>query len=126
MIYDHLAGRHTEGIYPLLKDDTCAVISAGEELGGACRLGYVTIWPGAHGWIFFASRVSVRDARCQGSAIISNTCACTKQLKLGSYDRLFPNQDSVPKGGFDNLIALPVQKGPKYACPLWINSCKKV
>lgn len=38
MIYDHLAGRHTEGIYPLLKDDTCAVISAGEELEGLAAL----------------------------------------------------------------------------------------
>jgi superfamily II DNA or RNA helicase len=26
-----------------------------------------------------------------------------------SFDRLFPNQDDVPKGGFGNLIALPLQ-----------------
>ena len=30
--------------------------------------------------------------------------------ELGSYDRLFPNQDTLPKGGFGNLIALPLQK----------------
>jgi hypothetical protein len=34
----------------------------------------------------------------------------TRQLKLESYDRLFPNQDTLPKGGFGNLIALPLQK----------------
>ena len=65
---------------------------------------------GAHAWIFFSSAVSARDARRLGSAIISHTCARTRQLKLESYDRLFPNQDTLPKGGFGNLIALPLQK----------------
>lgn len=32
---------------------------------------------------------------------------------LDSYDRLFPNQDTLPQGGFGNLIALPLQKGPR-------------
>lgn len=35
------------------------------------------------------------------------------QLGLDSYDRLFPNQDTLPKGGFGNLIALPLQGGPR-------------
>ncbi|HWE51566.1 MAG TPA: DEAD/DEAH box helicase family protein [Bryobacteraceae bacterium] len=35
------------------------------------------------------------------------------QLGLGSYDRLFPNQDTMPQGGFGNLIALPLQKIPR-------------
>ena len=30
-------------------------------------------------------------------------------LDLDSYDRIFPNQDTMPKGGFGNLIALPFQ-----------------
>jgi len=30
-----------------------------------------------------------------------------------SYDRLFPNQDRMPMGGFGNLIALPLQKSPR-------------
>lgn len=29
---------------------------------------------------------------------------------LDSYDRFFPNQDTLPRGGFGNLIALPLQK----------------
>jgi len=29
---------------------------------------------------------------------------------LGSYDRFFPSQDTIARGGFGNLIALPLQK----------------
>ncbi|WP_052098105.1 TOTE conflict system archaeo-eukaryotic primase domain-containing protein [Paenibacillus stellifer] len=32
---------------------------------------------------------------------------------MESYDRLFPKQDTLPKGGFGNLIALPLQGGPR-------------
>ena len=34
-------------------------------------------------------------------------------IGLDSYDRLFPNQDTMPQGGFGNLIALPLQRGPR-------------
>jgi len=34
-------------------------------------------------------------------------------IGLDSYDRFFPNQDTLPRGGFGNLIALPLQKGPR-------------
>jgi hypothetical protein len=68
---------------------------------------------GAHAWIFFTDRVPARDARRLGTAIISHTCARTRQLELTSYDRLFPNQDRLPNGGFGNLIALPLQKEPR-------------
>ncbi|EET7993215.1 DEAD/DEAH box helicase, partial [Escherichia coli] len=68
---------------------------------------------GAHVWIFFSSRVSAHEARRLGTAVISYTCSRTRQLRLSSYDRLFPNQDTMPKGGFGNLIALPLQKRPR-------------
>jgi hypothetical protein len=32
------------------------------------------------------------------------------EMGFESYDRFFPNQDTLPKGGFGNLIALPLQK----------------
>lgn len=35
------------------------------------------------------------------------------ELGFESYDRLFPNQDTLPRGGFGNLIALPLQKKPR-------------
>ncbi|HEY0589384.1 MAG TPA: DEAD/DEAH box helicase family protein [Pseudoduganella sp.] len=68
---------------------------------------------GAHLWLFFANPTPAREARRLGAALISATCARTRQLKLSSYDRLFPNQDTMPKGGFGNLIALPLQKFPR-------------
>ncbi|MDO9013267.1 MAG: DEAD/DEAH box helicase family protein, partial [Polynucleobacter sp.] len=41
---------------------------------------------------------------------------------LESYDRLFPNQDSMPKGGFGNLIALPLQKHPREnGCSVFVD-----
>jgi hypothetical protein len=73
--------------------------------------------------VFFASRVSARDARRLGTAIISHTCSRTRQLKLESYDRLFPNQDTMPKGGFGNLIALPLQKWPRESgCSVFVDA----
>jgi superfamily II DNA or RNA helicase len=130
VIYGHLAGEHTVGIYPLLEDDSCyfvavdfdeaewrddarAFMQSCEALDVPAGLEISRSGNGAHVWIFFADRVSARDARRLGTAIISHTCARTRQLQLKSYDRLFPNQDTMPKGGFGNLIALPLQKGPR-------------
>lgn len=130
VMYDHLAGVHTVGIYPLLEDDTCyflavdfdeadwredakAFMRSCEDLGVPAALEISRSGRGAHAWVFFASRVSARDARRLGTALISHTCSRTRQLQLDSYDRLFPNQDTMPKGGFGNLIALPLQKIPR-------------
>lgn len=139
VIYDHLAGEHTVGVYPLLEDDTCyflavdfdeadwrddarAFLQSCEELGVPAALEISRSGQGAHAWVFFASRVSARDARRLGTAIISHTCARTRQLKLESYDRLFPNQDTMPKGGFGNLIALPLQKWPRESgCSVFVD-----
>lgn len=140
VIYDHLAGEHTVGVYPLLEDDSCfflavdfdeaqwrddarAFMQSCEELGVPAALEVSRSGNGAHAWLFFAHRVSARDARRLGTAIISHTCARTRQLKLTSYDRLFPNQDTMPKGGFGNLIALPLQKGPREkGCSVFVDA----
>lgn len=130
VIYNHLAGEHTVGVYPLMEDDSCyflavdfdeaewrddarAFMQSCDELGVPAALEISRSGKGAHAWVFFAGRVSARDARRLGTAIISHTCARTRQLQLTSYDRLFPNQDTMPKGGFGNLIALPLQKAPR-------------
>ena len=130
VIFDHLAGEHTAGVYPLLEDDTChflavdfdqaewqedarAFAQSCNELDVPVALEISRSGQGAHAWVFFSDRVSARDARRLGTAIISHTCSRTRQLKLESYDRLFPNQDTMPKGGFGNLIALPLQKHPR-------------
>jgi len=140
VIYDHLAGEHTVGVYPLLEDDTCyflavdfdeadwrddarAFMQSCEELGVPAALEISRSGNGAHAWVFFANRVSARDARRLGTAIISHTCSRTRQLRLESYDRLFPNQDTMPKGGFGNLIALPLQKWPRErGCSVFVDA----
>ncbi len=65
---------------------------------------------GAHLWFFFAAAVTARLARDLGSFLLTETMENRPEVGLGSYDRLFPNQDTLPKGGFGNLIALPLQK----------------
>jgi len=140
VIYNHLVGEHTIGVYPLLEDDTChllavdfdeadwrddarAFMQSCEELGVPAALKISRSGQGAHTWVFFASRVSARDARHLGTAIISHTCSRTRQLTLKSYDRLFPNQDTMPKGGFGNLIALPLQKWPREnGCSVFVDA----
>lgn len=140
VIYDHLAGKHTVGVYPLLEDETCyflavdfdeadwrddarAFMQSCEELGVPAALEISRSGNGAHAWVFFATRVAARDARRLGTAIISHTCSRTRQLKLQSYDRLFPNQDTMPKGGFGNLIALPLQKWPRESgCSVFVDA----
>jgi len=64
---------------------------------------------GAHIWFFFSEPVSAADARRLGSGLLTRAMARRHELKFQSYDRLFPSQDTVPKGGFGNLIALPFQ-----------------
>ena len=127
VIFRHLAGEVVVGIYPLLPDDTCyflavdfdeaewrddarAFVQSCHELNIPVALEISRSGNGAHAWIFFDRNVSAFDARRLGAAIISHACERTRQLALSSYDRLFPNQDYMPKGGFGNLIALPLQK----------------
>jgi superfamily II DNA or RNA helicase len=139
IIYDHLAGHRTIGVYPLLPDNTCyflaidfdeavwredarAFVQSCRDLGVPVAVEISRSGYGAHAWIFFASSIPARDARRLGTAIISHTCNRTRQLKLSSYDRLFPNQDTMPKGGFGNLIALPLQKKPReQGCSVFVD-----
>lgn len=130
VIFDHLSGKCTVGIYPLLKNDECcflaidfdgadwqddakAFMQSCRELDIPSALEISRSGNGAHVWIFFSEPVSARDSRQLGSALISHTCDRIRQLSLNSYDRLFPNQDTMPQGGFGNLIALPLQKQPR-------------
>ncbi|MHB8236453.1 MAG: TOTE conflict system archaeo-eukaryotic primase domain-containing protein, partial [Acidithiobacillus ferrivorans] len=140
VIYDHLLGKHTVGVYSLLEDDSCtflavdfdeaewqddarAFVHSCKALGVPAALEISRSGQGAHVWVFFAHKVAARDARRLGTAIISHTCARTRQLKLNSYDRLFPNQDTMPKGGFGNLIALPLQKKPREnGCSVFVDT----
>ena len=140
VIYDHLSGKHIIGVYPLLEDDTCyflavdfdksewekdsrAFIQSCLELDIPAALEISRSGKGAHVWVFFSHPVPAREARQLGAALISYTCDKTRQLSLASYDRFFPNQDIMPKGGFGNLIALPLQKQPREGgCSVFVDN----
>ncbi len=68
---------------------------------------------GAHAWFFFAAPVAASLARKMGTYLLTQTMSRRHQLSMDSYDRLVPNQDTLPRGGFGNLIALPLQHGPR-------------
>lgn len=70
---------------------------------------------GTHVWFFFSSPVPAVSARRMGCYLVTETMARRHQLAMSSYDRLFPNQDTLPRGGFGNLIALPLQYEPRQA-----------
>jgi len=129
-IRNHLTGKQTVGIYPLLPDDTCWFLAVDFDkkswvidaaaFAATCRRFQVPLaversrsGNGAHVWIFFDRPVSASDARRLGCALLTRTMENRHEIGLDSYDRLFPNQDTTPKGGFGNLIALPLQKHPR-------------
>ena len=139
-IYNHLAGEQTLGLYPLLESDQCFLLAVDfdeqdwrddarafwrtcQALEVPAALEISRSGQGAHVWVFFEDAIPAKDARRLGAALISHTCAATRQLQLNSYDRLFPNQDAMPKGGFGNLIALPLQKEPRQrGCSVFVDN----
>jgi hypothetical protein len=126
----HLRGNCVAGIYPLRQDEKCHFLAMDFDKDGwqqdvstlrdVCAAFAVPVaiersrsGHGAHVWFFFVDPISASLARKFGSALL--TCAMSErhQIKFKSYDRFFPNQDTMPKGGFGNLIALPLQKAAR-------------
>jgi len=130
VIRKHLEGNITIGIYPMLENETCYFLAVDFDKQNwqedtkafltTCRNNNIPAslersrsGNGGHVWIFFSETVSASLARQLGSYLITETMSQRHELDMKSYDRLFPNQDTLPKGGFGNLIALPLQKTPK-------------
>ena len=130
VVRGHLVGDHTVGIYPLLQDETCwflavdfdkktwqkdaaAFIASCREMNVPAVLERSRSGNGGHVWIFFIRAIPATAARKLGCAILTRTMEFRHQVGLESYDRFFPNQDTMPKGGLGNLIALPLQKIPR-------------
>src|SRR6266853_611610 len=126
-IRKHLTGKQTIGIYPLLPDETCWLLAVDFDKKSwmadaaafveTCRQFQVPAvversrsGNGAHVWMFFDRTVLAADARRLGCGLLTRTMENRHEIGLDSYDRLFPSQDTLPKGGFGNLIALPLQK----------------
>jgi superfamily II DNA or RNA helicase len=132
----HLSGRTPQGepfvagVYPLLLDETCfflavdfdkagwrddaaAFLEAGRRLNLPAAFERSRSGRGAHVWFFFEEAIPASLARRLASHVLTETMEGRPDVGLDSYDRLFPNQDTMPQGGFGNLIALPLQKGPR-------------
>jgi len=114
------------GVYALLPDETCWFLAV--DFDGAswaqdarafletCGAEGVPValersrsGDGGHVWIFFAAPVPARDARRLGAWLVTRTMERRPEIGFASYDRFFPSQDTMPTGGFGNLIALPLQ-----------------
>ncbi len=132
----HLSGQDekghefTMGLYPMLLDETCfflaadfdkatwredvkAVLETCLQLKLSAAVERSRSGNGAHLWLFFEEAIPTVLARKLGAHILTETMERRPDIGLDSYDRFFPNQDTLPKGGFGNLIALPLQKRPR-------------
>ena len=119
----HLTGKTLIGSYAINSDDMCSFLAAdfdkgnwkedalcykqvGNELGVDIAIEISKSGNGAHCWIFFNELVSARDARVFGLIILTRAQEKSSTYKLESYDRFFPNQDFIPKGGRADLVIL--------------------
>jgi superfamily II DNA or RNA helicase len=118
---------YVAGVYPILPDGSCHFVAADFD-GAQWAADALAYWEtcrrrgvpaalersrsgeGGHVWIFFSQAIPARDARQLAAVLITETLERRPELGFTSYDRLFPSQDAVPKGGFGNLIALPLQR----------------
>lgn len=126
-IRDHLTGKQTIGVYPLLPDETCWFLAVDFDkkswmadaaaFASTCRRFQVPVsversrsGNGAHIWLFFNYPVLAANARQLGCALLTRTMESRHEIGLDSYDRLFPSQDTLPKGGFGNLALYPAAR----------------
>jgi superfamily II DNA or RNA helicase len=122
----HLVGDVFMGLYPLLSGNAChflvadfdgptamldalAYVKAARASAVPAALEISQSGRGAHVWIFFTGPVPAAVARAVGTALLHEAMVLRGSMDLRSYDRLFPNQDVLPEGGFGNLIAAPLQ-----------------
>ncbi|WP_341327724.1 hypothetical protein [Methylotuvimicrobium sp. KM2] len=136
VIQNHLSGNDPNknhaadfviGVYPMLTDEHCWFIAVdfdkanwqddAKAFSKQCTQQQVPraieisrSGQGAHLWIFFDRPVFAVEARKLGTLLLTQAMNDHPEMGFESYDRFFPNQDTLPKGGFGNLIALPLQK----------------
>lgn len=114
------------GVYPMLADETCWFLAADFDKASwqedaaafmeTCRIHDIPAGlersrsgNGGHVWVFFAEAVPAIFARQLGAFLVTDTMKRRPEIGFDFYDRFFPNQDTMPRGGFGNLIALPFQ-----------------
>ena len=130
VIENHLRGNIVVGVYPMLQDETCnflaidfdkadwkrdisVVINVCLNLNIPVAVERSRSGKGGHIWFFFEIPVSAALARKFGTTLLTVAMEERHEICFKSYDRLFPSQDIMPKGGLGNLIALPLQKAAR-------------
>jgi len=130
VIENHLRGNIVVGIYPMLQDETCCFLAMDFDeadwqsdisvLREVCIEFNIPVaversrsGKGGHIWFFFENRLSAVLARKFGTVLLTVSMNRRHEIQFKSYDRLFPSQDTMPKGGLGNLIALPFQKAAR-------------
>lgn len=130
-VYKHLQGKSLSGtdvigIYPLTEDECCYFLAMDFDgnsweddivaVRAVCKKHEIPFLIersrsglGGHVWFFFAEKVRAVLARKFGTLLLNGAMQMRHSIRFSAYDRLFPNQDYIPKGGFGNLIALPLQ-----------------
>lgn len=125
-IYAHLCGkdelcRDVIGIYPMLIDETTNMlvldfddgdwkkdVSAVRDMCRTHKIPYCIersrSGEGAHLWIFFETALSAVTARKLGSIILTEAMKKRHNIKFSSYDRMFPNQDTMSSGELTNQL----------------------
>jgi superfamily II DNA or RNA helicase len=132
VVDNHLRGTLVAGIYPMLRDETCWFLAIDFDDGDwqkdistlqdVCMTFGIPVvversrsGNGGHAWFFFEAPISATLARKFGTALLTHATNVRHEITFKSYDRFFPNQDTMPKGGLGNLIALPLQKEARQA-----------
>ena len=105
------------------RDDVKAFLTVCEKNGIPAATEISRSGNGAHIWIFFKNATQARTARSLGTALLTSAMELNSRLSFRSYDRMFPNQDTMPNGGFGNLVALPLQgKARKNGNSLFVDN----
>ncbi|WP_320043425.1 DEAD/DEAH box helicase family protein [uncultured Desulfobacter sp.] len=127
VVEKHLRGEYVIGVYPMNLDETCHFLAIDFDKDGwkqdiavirkTCFDFKIPVaiersqsGNGCHAWFFFEQNIPAAFARKFGTSLLTHAMGERHQISFKSYDRLFPNQDTMPDGGFGNLIALPLQK----------------
>ena len=120
------------GVYPMLSDETARfaaidfdksswrrdallVMRQFRELNIPVCLEKSRSGKGAHIWLFLAEPQPVKAIRELLTFVLTLTLEKHPEIGLDSYDRIIPNQDTMPKGGLGSLIALPLQRAARMS-----------